>query len=301
MNSSRRGLLKTVAAGAFAAGAARPGGAQACAAKEGTVRDRMWMFAVPPNTDYRSLKRRSTMTAAESALYLGVPNVIMVQASEGEAQYGRFDPPFEQYAVALRPFRRVAWSLVGSGGFTSDAERREGLDLVKKTPNFTAVMFDDFFTGKTEGERAVLTVEETAALRAQWKAAGKKVESFVTYYVRYADLPLGDYLKLFDVLTLWPTPRTNSQEFENLDAIFQKIDERTPGQRKMLGCYMVDYGRGQSLPLDLMKAQCRKGLEWLRSGRIEGIIFLGNSCMDLGFDAVEWAREWVQEVGDLTI
>ena len=38
------------------------------------------------------------MTAAEAAYYLEFPNVIMVQASTQEAQYGRFEPPFTQYA-----------------------------------------------------------------------------------------------------------------------------------------------------------------------------------------------------------
>jgi hypothetical protein len=32
--------------------------------------------------------------------------------------------------------------------------------------------------------------------------------------------------------------------------------------------------------------------------RIEGIIFLGNTTMDLGFASVEWTREWVQKVGN---
>jgi hypothetical protein len=70
---------------------------------EGTVRDRFWMFCCPANTDFRSLQRRSVMTPAEGAYYLDVPNIIMVQASSTEAKYGRFEPPFDQYALALRP------------------------------------------------------------------------------------------------------------------------------------------------------------------------------------------------------
>ncbi|MCE5309071.1 MAG: hypothetical protein LLG20_15640 [Acidobacteriales bacterium] len=296
VNINRRQMLKVTAAGTAGVVVPKSASAQACVAGEGTVRDRMWLFAVPPNTDFRSLKRRSLMTATEGALYLGVPNVIMVQASEGEAKYGRFEPPFEQYVVPLRPFRRVAWSLVGSGGFTTEAERQEGLTLAKKTPNITSVMFDDFFTGKASGERAILTLEETTAIMQQLKSPQKTLESMVTYYVRFLNLQLADYLKLFDVLTLWSI--AGKKELEQLEANFAKIEEIAPGKRKMLGLYMVDYQSGQSLPLDLMQMQCQKGLEWLRNGRIEGLIFLGNTCMDLEFEAVEWAREWIKKVGD---
>jgi hypothetical protein len=38
-------------------------------------------------------------------------------------------------------------------------------------------------------------------------------------------------------------------------------------------------------------------LRWLRAGRIDGTIFLGNTTLDLGFEAAEWAREWIQKVG----
>ena len=66
----------------------------------------------------------------------------------------------------------------------------------------------------------------------------------------------------------------------------------------MLGCYVVDYPKKQGVPVELMKHQCEVGLRWLQQGRIEGIIFLGNTVLDLGFESVEWTRQWIQQVGD---
>ena len=43
------------------------------------------------NSDYVTLRRRSVMTPVESAIYLDVPNLLMVQSSETEAPYGRID------------------------------------------------------------------------------------------------------------------------------------------------------------------------------------------------------------------
>jgi len=60
----------------------------------------------------------------------------------------------------------------------------------------------------------------------------------------------------------------------------------------------VDFNRRASLPIPAMQRQCEFGLEGLKQKRIEGMMFLSNGAMDLGFPAVEWAREWIQKVGD---
>ena len=39
------------------------------------------------------------------------------------------------------------------------------------------------------------------------------------------------------------------------------------------------------------------GAYWLHSGRIEGIIIYGGTTFDLGFEAVDWTREWIRKVG----
>jgi hypothetical protein len=50
-----------------------------------------------------------------------------------------------------------------------------------------------------------------------------------------------------------------------------------------------------------MKLQCEKGMRWLEEGRIEGMIFLANTVADLGFETVEWTRQWIEEVGDVRL
>ena len=261
----------------------------------GNLRDRLWIFCCAANSDFPIMQRRSVMTPAEGAFLLGVPNIIMVQSSEGEAKYGRLNPPFAQYMVPLRLLKRVAWSVVGSGGFTSPKETQEVLELARTTPNFAGIMLDDFFTGRKDGSRAKWTVAELAEIRRQLKQIPKKLDILATLYVKQLDLPLQDYLELIDVATLW-TGR--SADLVNLEANFKKAEAAAPKVRKMLGCYVVDYGLKQGTPVPLMKLQCETGLRWLREGRIEGIIFLGNTTMDMGFASVDWTREWIQKVGD---
>lgn len=263
--------------------------------KPETVRDRLWVFSFATNSDFVHVGRRSVMSAAEGNFYLGVPNILMVQSSAKEAPYGRFEPPFEQYTVALRPLKNVVWSLVGSGGFHKAEETAEVLAMAKRVPNFRGVMLDDFFTGKAEGSRAQWTVEELADVRRKLDQTGKKLDIFATFYVKQFELPLKDYLDLIDVLTLW---NMASDGIRNVEDNLQKVERLYPRKRKMLGCYLVDYPKKQGVPVDLMKHQCEVGLRWLQQGRIEGIIFMGNTTMDLGFESVEWTRRWIQEVGD---
>lgn len=219
----------------------------------------------------------------------------MVQSSTKEAPYGRFEPPLEQYTIALRPLKNVAWSLVGSGGFHNPEETAAVLAMAKRVPNFRGVMLDDFFTGKAEGKRAQFTVKELADVRRKLDQAGKKLDIFATFYVKQFELPLKDYLDLIDVLTLWGMA---SGAVPNVEDNLRKFERLYPHKRKMLGCYMVDYGKKCGVPVELMKHQCEVGLRWLRQGRIEGIIFMGNTVVDLGFDSVEWTRQWIRQVGD---
>ncbi len=46
-----------------------------------------------------------------------------------------------------------------------------------------------------------------------------------------------------------------------------------------------------------MQKQSELGLAWLKSGEIEGMIFLGSNIMDKNLKAVEWTREWIAKVG----
>ena len=154
---SRRGLLTLAATTALAGRVPTPARAQVQPVGEGTVRDHLWVFACPTNSDFPALQRRSVMSPAESAFYLGVPNLIMVQAGTGEAKYGRFEPPFAQYATAVRPLKRFRYvhigifrQFIGFSCIFSDVSARYqypqlnyyrpkyfGLTAVRKTLKFT--------------------------------------------------------------------------------------------------------------------------------------------------------------------
>ncbi len=296
-SSTRRSFLKSIVMSAAAtAFTVDPSLASVVAPEKQTVRDRLWLFSFATNSDYYHLGRRSVMSAAEGNFYLDVPNIIMVQSSEKEAPWGRFEPPFEPYTVALRPLKKIVWSVTGSGGFHKAEETTEVLSMAKSVHNFRGVMLDDFLitNAKKDKKRAIWTLEELTEVRSKLDQTGKKLDIMATFYVKQFGSPVKDYLELIDILQIW---NGKTEEIRDIENNLQKFEQLYPYKRMMLGCYLVDYHRKQGIPVDLMKHQCEVGLRWLQQGRIEGIIFMGNTVMDMGFESVEWTRHWIQQLG----
>src|SRR5262245_21466972 len=102
------------------------------------LQDKLWLWGhdAGAHNDSWGLPKPSRITPAEAAFYLGVPNLIMVRYA------GRPAPPFDQYAMPLRPLKRVVWSVVGAGGQTDDKERAHVLELAARHPNVTGLMLD---------------------------------------------------------------------------------------------------------------------------------------------------------------
>src|ERR1039458_7265929 len=157
----RRELLRSTAMIAGAQIINAVPAAKAARAASPTVKDRFWLwghYAGSHDGDY-GLTGTSRITPVEAAYYMSIPNVIQV------SYRGKPEMPFEQYAIPFRALHEVVWSVVGASGTTADSERDAVLQLAKQNANFSGVIMDDFFTGKSEGRLAVLTVEELQQLQ----------------------------------------------------------------------------------------------------------------------------------------
>lgn len=287
----RRDIFRSgaVLAGASALSHTTPAGAAVEPAS--TVRERFWLwghYAGSHDTGY-DLPAASRITPVEAAFYMAIPNMIQVRYD------GQPELPFQQYAVPFRALREVVWSLVGASGATDRSEREAVLELVSQNPNFSGVMMDDFFTGKREGKRAALTISELRQLQKRLKGGGKELDLWVVLYDHQLEDPVSDHLELCDVVTFWTW---RAADLRDLKPNFEKAEELTPTARRVLGCYMWDYGEKKPMPVATMEMQCELGLEWLKQGRIDGMIFLASCICDLELETVEWTREWIQDVGD---
>jgi hypothetical protein len=97
------------------------------------------------------------------------------------------------------------------------------------------------------------------------------------------------------VLTLWTW---NADELPALEKNLAALEAIAPASRRIaLGLYMWDFPNRRPVPLELMKHQCELGLKWLHEKRIQEMIFLANSVLDVGLPSAEFARDWIAKVG----
>jgi hypothetical protein len=258
------------------------------------VKDKLWLWGhdAGSHNDSWGLPHPSRITPTEAAVYLGVPNLIMVRYR------GRPPLPFDQYALPFRALKRVVWSVVGASGQTDETERAHVLDLAARHPNITGLMMDDFFGSEQPdqgGAPAALPPDKLRELRSHLTVAGRQLRLWAVLYENQLEKPLAPYLELLDLVTLWTW---DPDDLRALEANLERLEQVAPRCGKVLGCYLWDYGRKKPMPLDLMRHQCELGLEWLHRGRIEGMIFLASCICDLELEAVEWTRNWIAQVGD---
>ncbi|HOC70483.1 MAG TPA: hypothetical protein PKO23_16880 [Candidatus Hydrogenedentes bacterium] len=284
---NRRSFIHYGAAAAVATGFNTVAAAGTASEADRTVRDRLWIWgqmAGAHNKEW-NLPRPSRMTPAEGAFYLGVPNLMMVRYNKEP------EMPFDPFAISLRPLKRVVWSMTGAGGETNAEVRNHVFDLAHRFPNITGFIMDDFF--KPDGQGA-LTTEQLQELRGQLEADEIKRPLYVVLYRHQLDLPVQSSLALCDKITFWTW---KSEDLHHLEHSFEQLETLAPGVGKLLGCYLWDYGNRAPMPMDLMEKQCALGREWLRQGRIEGMIFLGSNVCDIELETVEYARQWIAAVG----
>lgn len=278
----------------FAAGpgrSAQPGKGRSVPEPE-TVRDRLWLWchAAGSHNEGWGLPRPSRITPVEAAHYMGLPNAIMVRYE------GVPEPPYDQYALPFASLREAVWSVVGAAGATEEAEREAVIELARERARFSGVIMDDFFVAGEDRASPALTVKELRRLREQLHPGGdgSPLDLWVVLYDHQLDAPVAEHLALCDVVTYWTW---EAARLEKLPENFARAEKLAPKARKVLGCYMWDYGAKKPMPLSAMKMQCEQGLEWLRQGRIDGMIFLASCICDLELETVEWTRQWIAEAG----
>lgn len=308
MQDERRHFLKEVAgmaAGMGALGAARGStGAseppEAGEARAATVRDKLWIWghvAGSHNEGY-GVPGNSRMTPAEAAFYLNVPNLIFVAYNDPKEPCKMLPNParYDQYALSFSPLERVVWSIVGAGGHVDRDALQSFQQLAQKFPNIVGAQMDDFFRETLDGGRVgVLTPSELAYIQDRLNMGGRKLDLWVTVYQTDLQQDLSHFLNHVDVVTYWTW---RAKDLEGLEKGFAQAEKAAPRARKMLGCYMWDYGAHQPMPVAAMEKQCRLGLELLRNGRIDGMIFLASCICDLRLETVEWTRNWIRQVAD---
>ncbi len=165
-------------------------------------------------------------------------------------------------------------------------------------------VLDDFFNsppGRPGEYRCDLPTLRAMADRLH--QAPRRQDLWMVLYTHQLALPIADYLACADLVTFWtwkPAELERLEEnFSRAEAMVRgKSNSPDPRRRLALGCYMWDHDASRPMPIAAVEHQCRVGLEWLRRGRIEAMVFVSSGLADMPIDAVQWTRQWIAEVGD---
>jgi len=145
---------------------------------------------------------------------------------------------------------------------------------------------------------AALSVEQLRTIRSRLDLQGRHLTLGVTLYTHQLAPRIRAHLNACDVVSLWTW---EADDLVDLEANFARLKSLAPDKAVRLGCYLWDFGARRPMPVEAMKRQCEFGLQQLRAGAIEGMIFLATNVCDLRLETVEWTRAWIAEVGPQTL
>lgn len=250
-----------------------------------SICDKLWIWG-HNGQGGKFMGRQIRMTQAEGALYMGIPNICMVWDITAPVL------PLElqsQYAMAFKPFPKVVWSATGiSDSPKASEDINNVLAIAAKFPNIHGVVMDDFF-----GQKKPYTPEELDSIKRQLFVSGRQLPLWAVYYSKELQMSVEKTLRQFDVITFWTW---SQDDLQNLENNFERLVKMSPYNQKMLGCFMYDFSSNKEISIELMEKQCALGLQWLKQGKINGMIFCLSWICDMGLETVEWTRNWINEI-----
>ena len=197
----------------------------------------------------------------------------------------------------MSPMKEVIWSIVGDSSCDNSLATLGHLEeiqrLSQKFSNIRGAIFDDFFA---EERRKEYTPQVLAQIRERLQNnPGGPLDMWLVLYDHQLTAENQEQIDAFDGITFWTWNGSNLDKFrQNFDAFCAM----TPGKRRLLGCYLYNYGEGAPFTKEDMAYQLDCYRTVIHQGAAEGIIFLSNTVCDLELEAVEYTREWIALHGD---
>ena len=172
---------------------------------------------------------------------------------------------------------------------------KEGRDFTEVITEITSIV-----DGPISGEVKATTVDaETMIAEARERLHAfhkRKLDLYTVVYVHELAPDKADFLKEFDAISLWCWYEENLLTLEENYKTLRSIigDEK----KIFAGCYMWDYGNRKEISESAMRLQLDTYYEWLKTGKIEGIILCSNCVADLGLKTKDIMLDWMREHGD---
>jgi|LFRM01.1.fsa_nt_gb hypothetical protein len=256
-----------------------------------TFREKMWLWGHNAGShDKCKIPRPSIATPLEGAVYLGIPNMCRVVFG------GKPQPPFDQDALLLDPLDKVVWSIVGDSSSVRNDHGWTDAEAVGRAaqdhPNIIGGILDDFLNPARIGQYSPDYLRQCKQTMRQH--AGRDMQLWTVIYTQELTDAAIPYLDVCDVATLWTWSPEN---LVHLDENWQRLRALFPDKPILGGCYLWNYADQCAMPQDLLEYQLDIYNQWLRKGKLEGVIFCSNNVIDVGLESVATVKSWIHKHG----
>jgi len=261
------------------------------------LRDKFWLWGHPEgrfnqNADGYGCSEVSRMTPMEGCNYLGVRNVFMVPLGEVNRR---------QYNKSFKTLNNVGWECFEAG------EKPETIDIAineaKDFPNISCVVLDDV-KNPVNDVPSYKYFPLSTFKQVNEKLHNNEVRRLDSWMVLYTylfgvneedDKEFQPYMDEFDGVIMWTWEEKDVPLIPEKFEIFKK---NTPNTRRMVGCYLYNFGENKQATGDAVKWQLDYYRELLMKGEIEGVVLHTNTMADLDYEAYDVACEWMDKHGD---
>lgn len=273
------------------------------AVNENTLRDHLWMwghdsgvFDGPDAIEPYNIPGSPPISMADGIKEMGIPNVCVIRTKVGNDEYNQ----------QFQNVKRIAWTISMGAGNSYPRLKEYVFGLRDTTPNLTGYYLDDFFRfhERPDFDRdseivpapAVLSLEALKQLYDETLAYKRRLNLAIVLYTHLLCPAIKPYMKYVDTVSLWIWSGAN---IEKIEENFKKYRSLVPDKPTLLGIYMWDFGGKKELDVSFMVKQLDFALKLYKEKQIDGMIFHCTPLCNKNLPAVEYAKKWIAEHGDL--
>ena len=264
------------------------------------LRDRFWLWGHPEgcyNNKYGNTGI-SRMTPMECCEYLGLRNVFMVPDGEHDG----FQVNRRQYNKSFKTLNQVGWECFDACSKPEIVDR--AIEEARDFDNISCVVMDDFKSVSPDGVPRYKRMPVSVLSDINEKLHNNDVRRLDSWMVLYTfqfgvdekeDAEFMPYMNEFDGVIMWTWEEKDVPLIPEKFEIFKK---QTPNTRRMVGCYLYNFGEQKQATGKAVKWQLDFYRELILKGEIEGVVMHTNTMADLDYEAYDVACAWMDEHGD---
>ena len=263
------------------------------------LRDRFWLWGHPEGCFNKgefgwNFQGVSRMTPTEACFFLGISKTFMVPMT--------IEVNRRQYNKSFTPLKEVGWECFGADVHPEKIDQI--LTEAKEFPNIKAAVFDDFVGKAKKRREAGEEVTPDALYAIRDRLNNNDVRSLPMWMVLYTrefgldkaeDENTAKFLAPFNGIIMWTW---EEKDVPLIPEKFETLKKLTPGQRRMFGCYLYNFGERKEATAAAVKWQLDFYRAKILAGEAEGVVLHTNTMADMDFEAYTACLEWMAEHGD---